>query len=89
MRDEVDRFPGASGGIACSADATGGCGGIGCVLDASLYSRQGECGVFMVPVGPAESHVTFSLLTAEGGLGLSVDSEMTDIVVDPRREPYL
>jgi hypothetical protein len=43
----------------------------------------------MVPVGPAESHVTFSLLTAEGGLGLSVDSEMTDIVVDPRREPYL
>ncbi len=50
---------------------------------ASLYSQQGERGVFMVPVGPAESHVTFSMRTSNDGLGLSVNSEMTDIVVDP------
>ena len=50
---------------------------------ASLYSHQGERGVFIAAVGPAESDVLIRLMSGQGGHGLAISSEMSDIVVDP------
>ncbi len=49
----------------------------------SLYSQQGGRGLFVAAVGPAEADATIELTVDEGGYGVSVFSEMTDIVVDP------
>ncbi len=48
----------------------------------TLYTDVGARGLFMGAVGPAVSDVRFHCRVAETGLGLSVTSEMNDVVVD-------
>lgn len=49
---------------------------------ASIYSEMGERGVFMAAVGPAESDVAIHLSRSAEGYGLSISSEMSDILVE-------
>ena len=49
----------------------------------TLYTDAGGKGLFMGAVGPAVSDVRFHCRVAETGLGLSITSEMNDVVVDP------
>ena len=49
---------------------------------ASIYSNRGERGVFIAAVGPAESDVGIDVSKSGDAYGLSIFSEMTDILVE-------
>jgi len=49
----------------------------------TLFTERGAKGLVMGAVGPAESDIRFRCDVKEGRIGLQIDSEMNDILVDP------
>ena len=49
----------------------------------TLYTGRGATGLVMGAAGPAESDIRYSCDVKAGKVGLQVDSEMNDILVDP------
>ena len=78
----VDSHDSASGGMHPSGDlATDSARSFRDML--TLYSERGAKGLVMGAVGPAESDILIECAVKGGKVAVQVDSEMSDIVVDP------